>query len=130
MNRVHVGNFGRADHLRNIQVTVAAAGGANAYGLIGESHMQSVTVSFRIDGYRRDPEFPARAQNTKSDFAAIGYENFSEHFTWRANAPFCRARECRTGARRIPPAVHFRRRSLRFHLLRPTQFRSSISWLQ
>jgi hypothetical protein len=80
MNRVHVGNFGRADHLRNIQVTVTAAGRANAYGFIGESHMQSVAVSFRIDGYCRDAEFPARAQNTKSDFAPIGYQNFSEHF--------------------------------------------------
>ncbi len=81
MNRVYIGDLGGADDLRNIQIAIAAAGRADADGFIGEPHMQGVTVSFRIDGDRRDAELPACAQNTKSDFAAIGYKNFSEHFT-------------------------------------------------
>ena len=79
MNRVHVGNFRGADHLRNVQVAFAAARRTDANGLIGEPHVQRVAVRFRIDGDGANAEFLAGAQDAQGDFAAIGDQNFSEH---------------------------------------------------
>src|SRR5579884_1732277 len=72
MNRIDVGDFRRADHLRNIQVAFGAARGANANGLIGKPHVQGIAVGFRVHRNRRDPQLLARADHPQSDFSAIG----------------------------------------------------------
>ncbi len=72
MDRVHVGDFRRADHLRNIQVALAAARRTDANGLIGEAHVQRIAVRLGINGDRANAQFLAGAQNAQSDFAAVG----------------------------------------------------------
>ena len=88
MNRVHIRDFSRADHLRNVQVAFRAARRANADSFVGKADVERVAVGFGIDGNGGNAEFLARCKNTKGDFAAIGYEDFSEHFSWRTSAYF------------------------------------------
>ena len=46
MNRFGVGDFGGADHRRNIQIAARALGRADADGLIGKARVQAVAVGF------------------------------------------------------------------------------------
>ena len=53
----------------------------DANGFIGKTDMQGVAVGFRIDRHGLDAKFPAGAKDSKRNFAAIGDQDFSEHFT-------------------------------------------------
>ena len=83
MNRVHVSDFRGADDLRDVQVTFAAARRADADGFIGKADVQGVAVGFGIHGDGLYAQFPASGKNAEGDFAAISYQNFSEHFPRR-----------------------------------------------
>ena len=72
MNRVHVGDSGGADHLRNIQIAFRAARRADADRFVREPDVQRVAVCFRIDRDGLDPELLAGSQDAQCDFAAIG----------------------------------------------------------
>src|ERR1700677_1991769 len=80
MNGIHIRDFRGADHLRNVQVTLAAARRPDANCFVGKANVQGIAISFGIDGDGLDAEFPASRQNTKGDFAAIGDSKFSEHW--------------------------------------------------
>ncbi len=79
MNRVHVGDFRRANDVRNIQVAFRAARRADADGLVGKPHVQRVAVGLGIDGHGGNAEFLAGANHAQGDFTAIGDENFAKH---------------------------------------------------
>ncbi len=80
MDRVHVGDFGGADHLRDIQVAFAGARRPDAHGFVGEAHVQRVAVRLRVNRDRGDAQLLARIDHAQGDFTAIGYEDFSKHF--------------------------------------------------
>ena len=80
MNGVDVGDFGGADHLWNVQVTLARTRRPNAHGFIRKAHVQRVAVRLGIDRDRGDTQFLARIDHAQGDLTAIGYEDFSKHF--------------------------------------------------
>ena len=65
MHGIHVGDFGGADDGGDIQVAARAFGRADADGLIGETHVQTVAIGFGIDGDGLDAEFFASADDAK-----------------------------------------------------------------
>src|SRR5277367_3679833 len=87
MDGIHVGNFGGADDVRDIQITFAAPRRTNTDGLIGEANVKRIPVRLRIDGHRSDSELLASAQNPQGNFTAISDQNFSKHWV-RIEAPF------------------------------------------
>ena len=50
MDGVHVGDFRRADHGRNVEVAFAQPRRADADGLVGKAHVQRVAVGFAVNG--------------------------------------------------------------------------------
>ena len=76
---IGVRDFCGADDAVDFEVALGAYGGADANGFVGELHMEAVEIGFRIDGDRLDAEFLAGADDAKSDFAAIGDQDFFEH---------------------------------------------------
>src|SRR5208337_3219142 len=88
MDRIHVRDLRRADHLGNIQVTIAAPRWPDANRLVRKTNVKRVAVSFGIDGDCRNPKFLTCGQYSKGNLAAIGDQNFSEHFAWRTSAYF------------------------------------------
>ncbi len=54
MDRVHVRDFRRANDLRNIQITLAAARGADADSFVRKPHVQGIPIGFGIDGDSAD----------------------------------------------------------------------------
>ena len=79
MNRVYVGDFRGTDHLRDVQVAIAAAGRANADGFVGEPDMKRVAVGFGIDRYGADVELLAGGKDAQGDLTTVGDQDFSEH---------------------------------------------------
>ena len=71
MDRVHIGDFRGADHLRNIQIAFAAARRADADGFIGEADVERIAIRLRIDGDGRDAQLFARADDSQGDFPAV-----------------------------------------------------------
>ena len=80
MDRVDVGDFGGADHLRDVQVAFARAGRPDAHGFVGKAHVQRIAVRLGIDRDRGDAQFLARIDHAQGDLTAIGYKDFSKHF--------------------------------------------------
>ena len=72
MDRIDVGDFGGADHLRDVEIAFGAARRADANGFVGETHVQRVAIGFGIHGDRGDSEFLAGADDSQRDFAAVG----------------------------------------------------------
>ena len=72
MDGIHVCDFGRADHLGDVQITLAAPGRSDANCLIGKPNMERVTVRFGINGNRGYPQFLAGANDPQGDLPAIG----------------------------------------------------------
>src|SRR5664280_1112862 len=79
MNRIDIGNFGRADDAVDPEVTVAGGGFADAYGLIGHLDVHRIGIGLGIDCDGADVEFLARPDNAYGNFPAIGYQNFFKH---------------------------------------------------
>src|SRR5208282_108163 len=74
-------NLGGADHLRNVEVALGRPRRPDANGLVGKADVQGVAVGFGVDRNRLYAQLPAGAEDPKRDFAAIGDQDFSEHFT-------------------------------------------------
>ena len=79
MDRVHVGNLGRGDDRRHVEIAVRQPRRADADGLVGKAHVQRVAVGLAVDGDRANAELPAGVQNAQRDFAAIGNQYFTKH---------------------------------------------------
>ena len=72
MNRVNVGDFGGADHLRNIEIAFGTARRADANGFVGKANVERVAVGFGINGDRGNTKLFARADDPERDFSAVG----------------------------------------------------------
>ena len=79
MDGIHVGNFGGADHSRNIQIALRKRRRADADGFVGETHVQRIAVGFAVNRNRADAQFLAGANHPQSDFATVRDEDFLEH---------------------------------------------------
>ena len=81
MNRVDVGDFGGADHLRDVQVTFARSGRPDAHGLIGKAHVQRIPVRLGVNSDGGDAQLLAGIDHAQGDFTTIGNEDFSKHLS-------------------------------------------------
>src|SRR6516165_3901322 len=68
MNGVDVGDLGRGDDSRYIEIAVRRARRPNANGLVGKADVERIAIGFAIDGDGADSEFAARVQDAQSDF--------------------------------------------------------------
>ena len=62
------------------EIAFARRSRTDGIGFIGEANVKRVAVDFTEDSDGFDAEFAAGADDTDGDFAAIGNENFAEHF--------------------------------------------------
>ncbi len=82
MNRVtacaprHVHQFIEA------KITFARGSGTDQIGFVREANVKRIAVHFAEDRHRLDAEFAAGADDAHGDFAAIGDENFAEHYSF------------------------------------------------
>src|SRR4029077_20287757 len=72
-------DFGGADHLRNVEVALAAARRTDAHGFIGKTHVEGVAVGLRVHGHRGNTQLLARANHSQGDFPAVSDQDFLEH---------------------------------------------------
>lgn len=79
MDRVGVANLSGADNAVDLEITLRTNGWPDTNSLIGELHMKAVDIRLGIDGHRLDAKFSAGPNDAKSDFAAIGDQNFFKH---------------------------------------------------
>lgn len=63
----------------NVQITFTRAGRADADAFIGKADMHSALIGCRVDSDSPDAHFAAGAHYAKSDFAAVGNEDFFKH---------------------------------------------------
>ncbi len=63
MHGIRAGPMGRLDDPLDGQIALAGGRGPNEHSRIGLPGMRRVGVSLREDGYRPDPEAPARAKD-------------------------------------------------------------------
>src|SRR5450432_2810275 len=79
MDGVHVGDFGGADHGRNIQITLRQRRRADADSFVGKADVERVAVGFAVNRHRADAQLFAGADHPQSNFAAVRNEYFLEH---------------------------------------------------
>ena len=79
MDRIHVGDFRRADHGGNVQIALRQLRRADADGLVGKAHVQGVAVGLAVDRDRADAQFLAGADDPQRNLTAIGDQDFLEH---------------------------------------------------
>ena len=79
MHGLGIGDFGRRDNGRHVQVAFAGLRGANTDAFIREGGVEGILVRRGIHGNRGDAHLTAGPDDPYGYFAAIGYENTSEH---------------------------------------------------
>src|SRR5208282_4006734 len=79
MDRVHIRDFRRADHRRNVEIALRQLRRPYADRFVRKAHVQRVPVRLAINRHRADAQLLACADHTQSNFAAIRYQNFLEH---------------------------------------------------
>ena len=72
MDGVHVGDFCRADYLRNVEITLAAARGPDADRFVGKAHMQRIAVRLGINRHGRNTQLFAGTDDPQGNFPSIG----------------------------------------------------------
>ncbi len=76
MDGLCIGHLGRGDQRRDVEVTVAGGGRADADRLVGHGHVLEVTVDRGMHRDRADAERVARAQDAQRDFTSVGDDDF------------------------------------------------------
>ena len=80
MDSVGAGDLAGGQERRDVEIAVARSRRADAHALIREPHVHGVGVGGRMHRHGLDAELLARTQYAQCDLAAIGYEDFIEHF--------------------------------------------------
>ena len=79
MDRVGVADLSGADDAVNLEIALRTDGWPYTDSLVSELHMKAIDIGLRINGHRLDAQFSAGANDAKSNFAAIGDQNFFKH---------------------------------------------------
>ena len=82
MNSIGVGNLGRRNERRNVEVALPAGGRSNAHGLVGEAHVQALLIGRGIHGHRLNAHLAAGTNNAEGNLAPVGNQDFLEHGTF------------------------------------------------
>ncbi len=75
-----IGDFGRTDDRRHVQVTVCRRRRTDTHGLVGKQHVFEIVVRVGVDGDGLDAHLLAGALYAQGDLAAVGYNDFTEHW--------------------------------------------------
>ena len=79
MNRDCVSDFCGADDRRHVEIGLRRCRTAYADGLVGEQHMFQIVIDRGMYGDGLDAHFPAGAQDSQGNLAAVGNDDFFEH---------------------------------------------------
>src|ERR1700722_18308104 len=79
MNGDRVGDFGGADDGGHVQIGQCRLRRADADGFVGQQYVLGVEVGGRVHGDSLDAQLAAGTQDSKSDLAAIGDDDFFDH---------------------------------------------------
>ncbi len=91
MDRLHIADFGRADHAIDPQVAIGRLGRANAKRRVGQAEIVGVAVGLAVNRDRLDPQLAAGANHPQGDLTAIGNQDAIEHFVERNSFRFWRS---------------------------------------
>ena len=79
MNRLHVADFGGADHAGDLEIAVGRLRRADAIRFVGQLEIAGAAIALAEDGHRLDAQLAARPDDPQRDFTAIGNENSLVH---------------------------------------------------
>ncbi len=79
MNRLHVADFGGADHAGDLEIAVRRLRRTDAIRLVGQLQVPRAAIALAEDRDRLDAQFSARPDDPQRDFTAVGYENSLVH---------------------------------------------------
>ena len=85
MDGVCAGARGDVENLLNVEIGLGRCGCADGISLIGLADVQRGAIDVRVDGNRGNSHLVAGADDAHGNLAAIGDENFLEHFPERRN---------------------------------------------
>jgi hypothetical protein len=86
MDGVGVGDGGRGQQCRRVEIAFRGRGLADAHAFIGEAHVHGVGVGGGMDRHGADSHFLAGAVYPQRDFTPVGNQDLVEH-TW-LHGPF------------------------------------------
>ena len=81
MDRLCIGDFGRADDRRNVQVALRRWRRPDAYRLVGQAHVLRLGIGFRMHDDGLDAELATRTLDTQRDLTAVGDQHFVEQLS-------------------------------------------------
>src|SRR5581483_770977 len=87
MDRLRSGFFCGAENLFDVKVALRRRRGADGDGLVAGRNVGGMCIGLRIDRNRTDAHAAKGAGDAAGDSAAVGNENFGEH--WRESAFEC-----------------------------------------
>ncbi len=79
MDRLGIGDLGRGDDRRDVEVAFQGRGRPDAHRLVGHAHVLEVAVHGGMHRDRLDPEAVAGPQDAQRDLAAIGDDDLVQH---------------------------------------------------
>ncbi|CAB4562116.1 unannotated protein [freshwater metagenome] len=82
---MHTVSTAALDDIENefgVQVALSCRCAAKCIGLIGEAHMEGVTVEIGVHRHGSDAHFLTGADDTDCNFAAVGDEDLFKHALW------------------------------------------------
>ncbi len=79
MNRLHVADFGGADHAGDFEIAVGRFGRADAIGFVRQLQIMGTAVAFAVDRHGLDAQLPARADDPQRDLTPVGNKNSLVH---------------------------------------------------
>ena len=79
VNRLGARLSGGCEDVFDLQIALRGLRRTYTYGLPGHSDVCRMSISFRIDGYRRDLHPIERSDDAARDLSAVGYENLGKH---------------------------------------------------
>ena len=65
-----------------VQVALGGGSAAQRVGLVGQTHVQRVSVEIGVDRHRTDAQVTAGPDDTNGDFATVGDQDLVEHAIW------------------------------------------------
>ena len=79
MDGVHVGDFRRADHRRNVEIALRQLRRADANSFVGETDVQRIAVRLAVNGDGADAQLLAGTDHPQGNLSTICDQDFLEH---------------------------------------------------
>src|SRR5205823_6153692 len=87
VDRVHVGDFRRADDGGDVEIAARALRRADADRLVGEAYVGAVAIGLRVNRHRLDSQLFAGGDDANGNFAPIGDQDLLKSYGWQTAPP-------------------------------------------